>query len=417
MLVAILSAFAGGLILNFMPCVFPIISLKAFGLMRQGGDPARMRREGLAFMAGVVAAMLVLAAILIAVRAGGTAVGWGFQLQSPVVIALLILVMLGSALNLTGLFEMGLSLQSAGQGIQHSDGLIGAALTGVLSIVIATPCTAPLMAGALGYALLQPPLVSLTIFFALAIGFAAPFTVLCFVPAIGRRLPKPGPWMAVVKQALAFPMFGAAAWLVWVLTLQTDASGLVLILACGVALGFAAWLYGIAQRRSLAGRPARGLYTGVSAVTLGIIVLIAAPSSPLRTASGTGAVASVMPSSAQVKPVAWSPDALAAARATGKPVFVNFTASWCVTCQVNDKVALETQDVQDAMARTGAIYMIADSTNYNPDIEAAMTAFGRDGLPLYAVYPSDGGPAVLLSQILTKEIVVDALQQAVHKPV
>jgi len=206
MLVAILSAFLGGLILNCMPCVFPIISLKAFGLVRQGGDPALLRREGLAFMAGSVLAMLALAGVLLALRAGGEAVGWGFHLQSPMIVALLALVMIGSALNLMGLFEIGLGLQRAGQSVSGREGLTGAALTGALAVVVATPCAGPFMAGALGFALVQPPLVGLAIFAALAVGVAAPFTALCFSPALARRLPRPGPWMATLKHALAFPM-------------------------------------------------------------------------------------------------------------------------------------------------------------------------------------------------------------------
>ena len=266
MFIAIISAFLGGLILNCMPCVFPIISLKAFSLVRQGENPAHLRREGLAFLGGSLVAMLLLAGVLIGLRAGGEAVGWGFQLQSPFVVAVLALIMIGSALNLMGLFEIGIGLQRIGQtanGKADQNGWLGAALTGALAVVVATPCAGPFMASALGYALVQPPIVGLAVFAALAIGVAAPFTLLCFCPPLARRLPRPGPWMVTLKHALAFPMLAAAAWLVWVLDSQTGSAALPLILGCALLLALTGWLYGMAQRRTVSGQPARGL-TAVS---------------------------------------------------------------------------------------------------------------------------------------------------------
>lgn len=218
MLTAILAAFVGGIILNLMPCVFPVISLKALGILRHEGDAKSARTEGLGFLLGVIFTMLVLAGILLALRAGGTAVGWGFQLQSPMVIAVLALIILGAALNLLGVFEVGLSLQRAGEISVGSGAFVRSALTGALAIVVATPCSAPFMAGAVGYALVQPPVASLSIFLSLAIGFAAPFTLVSLFPAIAKRLPRPGAWMDILKRGLAFPMLGAFAWLVWVLT-------------------------------------------------------------------------------------------------------------------------------------------------------------------------------------------------------
>jgi len=405
MLIALISAFLGGVILNVMPCVFPVISLKALGLVRHGGDHARLRREGLGFLAGVVVSMLAMAGLLIVLRAGGAAVGWGFQLQSPLVVAVLALVMLASALNLAGLFEVGASLQNAAGGIETKDGFWGAALTGALAIVVATPCTAPLMAGALGYAVLQPPAVGLAIFAALAVGFAAPFTLLSLFPAAARRLPRPGAWMGVVKKALALPMFGAFAWLAWVLEQQAGMNGLWLILACAAALTLGAWLFGIAQRRRLAGQggwpqtaAAAGLLAGI-ALTLGASYSVTSRQVPAVAAN----------------PVTWSPQKVAELRAKGQPIFVDFSASWCITCQVNDKAVLSTDTIKAALKRTGTTYMIADSTNYNADITRAMADFGRDGLPLYVLYPADGRPPVILPQVLTKDGVVKALDAAAHK--
>ncbi|NJQ22047.1 type VI secretion system contractile sheath large subunit [Pantoea sp. LS15] len=268
MLTAMLAAFVGGIILNFMPCVFPVISLKALGILRHQGDTRSARTEGLGFLLGVIFTMLVLAGVLLALRAGGMAVGWGFQLQSPLVIAALALVILGAALNLLGVFEVGLSLQRAGEISVGRGAFTRSALTGALAIVVATPCSAPFMAGAVGYALVQTPAVSLGIFLALALGFAAPFTLISLFPAIAERLPRPGAWMDILKRGLAFPMLGAFAWLVWVLTQQAGTTALAAMLASAVVVSFAAWLYGMAQRRRFTGQP----YKALLAVTLVLFI-------------------------------------------------------------------------------------------------------------------------------------------------
>ncbi len=308
MLVALISAFLGGLILNLMPCVFPIISLKAFGLARQGGDYTRMRQEGLAFFAGTLLAMLALAGTLIALRAGGQAVGWGFQLQSPLIVALLVLVLLGSALNLSGLFEFGLNLQRMGQAADGKEGLLGAGLTGALAVVVATPCAGPFMAGAIGFALVQPPLAALAIFGALGAGVAAPFTLLSFSPALARRLPRPGAWMTTLKQALAFPMLAAAAWLLWVLAQQTGGAGLALMLGCALLLAFTCWIYGIAQRRTMSGRPARTLH-GLALLGLAAIAAVcASPGGRLRRPDAPAQVqAQAAPTPSDSKPTSLVP--------------------------------------------------------------------------------------------------------------
>lgn len=403
MLTAMLAALLGGIILNVMPCVFPIVSLKALGLMRHDGDAASARTEGIGFLLGTLAAMMVLAGILLAIRAGGSAVGWGFQLQSPLVIAALALVILGAALNLLGVFEVGLSMQRAGEIAIGRGAFLRSALTGALAIVVATPCSAPFMAGAIGYALVQPPAVALAIFFALAVGFAAPFTLISLFPALARRLPRPGPWMGIVKRALAFPMFGAYAWLVWVLAQQAGSTALATLLAGSVVLSFAAWLYGMAQQRQMLGRGYRLMYAATALLVLTVIAPLPGvmkPADAPQVARQTQA------------PMVWSPQAVAENRGHGRAIFVNFTASWCITCQVNDKTSLSTAAVKSALARTGTLYMVADSTKFNADIDDAMSQFGQGGLPLYVVYPADGGKPQVLPQVLTPAIVVNALDQA-----
>ncbi len=407
MLTALLTALLGGIILNLMPCVFPVISLKALGLLRHGGNSASARTEGMGFLLGVVVTMMALAGVLLALRAGGNAVGWGFQLQSPQVIALLALVIMAAALNLLGVFEVGMSLQQVGAIEGGRGAFTRSALTGALAIIVATPCSAPFMASAIGYALVQPPAVSLAIFFALALGFAAPFTLVSLFPALVNRLPHPGPWMEVLKRGLAFPMFGAWAWLVWVLAQQAGNSALAMLLAGSVVLAFTAWLYGMAQKRRFGGKPYRVMY-GVCAL-LTLMVLAPLPglhpqdSVPLVTAN------------ARATPIKWSPQAVAAERGHGKAIFVNFTASWCITCQVNDKTSLSTQAVQQALVKTGTLYMVADSTKFSPDVDDAMNTFGQGGLPLYVVYPADGSPPKVLPQVLTPTLVVNALNQAAGK--
>ncbi|KAF6682893.1 MULTISPECIES: protein-disulfide reductase DsbD family protein [Pantoea] len=409
MLTAIAAAFLGGIILNLMPCVFPVISLKALSLIRHHESPSHARAEGLAFLLGVVVTMVALTAVLLLARAGGASVGWGFQLQSPLVIAALILVMLGSALNLLGLFEVGLSVQRVGEVGGDRGGLVGSALTGALAIIVATPCSAPFMASAVGYALTQPPLISLVIFISLALGFAAPFTLISFFPVLARILPKPGAWMITLKQGLAFPMLGAVGWLIWVLERQAGSAALAAILACCLLFSFAAWLYGMAQKRRMMGQRHWVLHVAtaffLALVVVPLLNLNRFAEAPAETATASKAAAAV----------AWSPQNVDAIKGQGKPILVNFTASWCITCQVNDRTSLSTQAVKAAMARTNTIYMVADSTKYNPDVEQALSDFGRGGLPLYVVYPADGGKPEVLPQVLTPGIVISALNQATEK--
>lgn len=404
---AALFAFLGGLILNLMPCVFPVLAMKAASLAGHGDEHAAARHQGLAFMGGVLLTFLALAGALIALQAAGAVAGWGFQLQSPPVVAVLALVMLLVALNLSGVFEIGTSLQGLGSGFASRSGVVGAFFTGMLAVVVAAPCTAPFMAPALGWALTQSPIAALLVFAALGLGFAAPFTAVAFIPALMSRLPRPGPWMETFRRVLAFPMYGAAAWLVWVLAIQAGPTGLARLMAAAVLIAFAAWLGGVAQHRQAQG--SRALPQGVLAVLFGVVALGSAIWPPYDAAASAGGDA---PVTATVPYEAYSPERLAALRAEGRPVFVNYTAAWCVTCQVNEKVALSTKGVADALSRTGAVYLKADWTRKDESIANELAAHGRAGVPLYLVYDAQGRAPKVLPQLLTEGVIVRALETA-----
>ena len=403
--VALGFAFLGGLILNLMPCVFPILSMKAAALVARPRS-AGARAQGLAFLVGVLATFLVLAGGIIALRGAGQAVGWGAQLQPAIVTASLSLVLLAAALDLSGVFEIGASLQGLGGGLAVRADLLGDVFTGALAVVVAAPCTAPFMGPALGFALSQPTPLALSVFAALALGFAAPFTTLALSPGLLRWLPPPGPWMDVFKKALAFPMYGAAAWLVWVLAQQADPGSLALVLAAAVLVGLAAWIFGAGQRRAAAGRGARVVFGLAGAAAALAIAAVALPPYHAPPAAGPAPIAAGVPSEP------WSEARLAALRAEGKPVFVDFTAAWCVTCQVNERVALAAGEVSEAFRRTGATYLRADWTNRNAAIAKALAAEGRVGVPLYLVYGTDGGAPKVLPQLLTPGLVARALYAA-----
>lgn len=404
---AALFALVGGLILNLMPCVFPVLAMKAASLAGHGGGAhAEARRQGLAFGAGAIATFLVLAGVLIALRTAGNAVGWGFQLQDPPVVAALALLMLAVALNLSGMFEIGASLQGVGSGLASKSGLAGAFFTGTLAVVVAAPCTAPFMGPALGWALTQPPAAALVVFLFLGVGFAAPFVAVAFVPGLLDRLPRPGPWMEVFRKALAFPMYAAVVWLVWVLTVQVGADAVPRILGAGVVLALAGWLAGAAQRRVIMGEPAAPL--AIPAAALVVAAVVGGAFWPAYTVADPAAPSA----SAHLDYEPYSPEKLAALQAEGRPVLVNYTAAWCVSCQVNDRVALSTAAVADALKRNNAVYLKADWTKRDPAIAAELAAFGRAGVPLYLVYGAKGGQPAILPSILTQGVVVKALDAA-----
>jgi thiol:disulfide interchange protein DsbD len=409
---AVAFAFIGGLILNLMPCVFPILSMKAASLTAHAHDAGKTRVQGLAFLVGVVVTFLVLAGLLIAARAGGAAVGWGFQLQSPAVVAGLALLMLLVALNMSGVFEVGASVQGLASGAS-GNGIGGSFLTGALAVLVAAPCTAPFMAGALGYALTQPPLLSLAVFLGLALGFAAPFVILAFVPALLGRLPRPGPWMDVLKKGLAFPMYATAAWLAWVYSQQTGSIPLAALLAASVLVAFAAWLYGLAQARQISGKGAAvpfvlAALSLAAAVALVVVGVRAAPaaSTPAATASAEA------PAGPGLASEPWSPEKVKALQAQGKVVMVDFTADWCVTCKVNEGTALKGQRLVDAFKASDAVLLRADWTKRDATIAAALAEHGRAGVPLYLVYPKGSGEPVILPQLLTEGLVIEAVEKA-----
>jgi thiol:disulfide interchange protein DsbD len=410
--VLLLFAVLGGLILNLMPCVFPVLSIKAISLVEQAKKhPAAVRAKGLAFAAGVIGSMLCLAGTLLALRAGGEQVGWGFQLQSPLFVTLLVYLLLAVGLNLSGVFEVGGGLAGVGDGLTQGDSYRASFFTGVLTTLVATPCTAPYMAVAAGAALSQPAFIALCIFAALGFGLALPFLLLSFAPWMRRILPKPGAWMDTLKQAFAFPIYASAAWLLWVLAQQTSPFGLGAALAGAILIAFAAWAYQKSKSSSSTGRLA-AIATAAFAVLLAIVL-------PVRFADVAAASPGVFTGSARTTDE-WQPyDAaqLAKLTAAGRPLLVNFTASWCLTCLVNERNAFTDAAVQQVIRDKGVTLMKGDWTTRDPSITAALAAFGRAGVPLYVVYngkPGSTEPQVL-PQLLTASVVQAAFADAPNR--
>ncbi len=407
-------ALAGGLVLNLMPCVFPVLSIKAMALVRHGGaDAAARRRDGLAYTAGVLVSFAVVAIVLLALQAGGAALGWGFQLQSPAFVGVLALVLFAVGLSLSGVFTLGGAWAGAGQSLAGRGGLTGSFFTGVLATVVATPCTAPFMGTAVGVALAAPPAEALAILLTLGLGLALPFLVLAFVPGAGRWLPRPGAWMEWLKQALAFPMYASAAWLIWVLAQQTGPDGLALALAGLVGVALAAWLWRLAgEARAGQGRRVAGGF-GLVALAASVALMVAVPPAAGERSGTVAAGANLAaPATASVAEP-FSEARLAALRAADRPVFVNITAAWCITCLVNEQVALA-GGAGAALLDSGAVaYLKGDWTNRDPAITAYLASFGRSGVPLYVVYPAGGGAPVVLAQVLSPAAVEDAFTAAI----
>jgi thiol:disulfide interchange protein DsbD len=395
---AVLFAFVGGLILNLMPCVLPVLAMKALALASHAGaDRAEARNEGLAYGAGALLSFLAFGAVLVALRAGGAAIGWGYQLQEPIVVALLALLMVAVGLNLSGVYEV--APVTAGEALVRRGGAAGSFFTGVLAVAVAAPCTAPFMAAALGYALEEPTSVAMAVFAALGVGFALPFILLGLFPALQRILPKPGAWMLWLRRLLAFPMYGAAAWLVWVLAQQTDALGVGATLGAIVVLALALWIYGATRGLSPRGR-------GVGA--LGALVILIAALSLLTLLHGAASPA-LAANEAAIPSIAYSADRLDALRREGRPVFVDATAAWCITCLVNEKAVLSQPAVRNAFGAKHVAYVVADWTNRNSAIAALLEAHGRSGVPLYLYYAPGAPEPVVLPQILTDDAVLKAI--------
>ena len=410
---ALAFAFAGGLLLNLMPCVFPVLSVKILGFAEEAGGEARtMRRHGWLFGAGVLVSMWALAGGLLALRAAGSQIGWGFQLQSPIFIALMTMLFFGIGLNLLGAFEVGTTLMNWGGRMQTTaasgTGNLSAFLTGVLATVVATPCTAPFMGAALGVALTLSTVGALLIFTALGVGMATPYVVLAMTPALLDRLPDPGAWMETLKQAFAFPMFATAIWLVWVFGRQTSNGGVAFLLAGLLLLGVAAWIvnrWSAPRLSRTATLVTRGL-AGAALVGGIAIAVIGAGGAPSTTTSAAST------DDASATETAWrsySPQTVESLRAEGRPVFVDFTAAWCLTCQVNKRRVLTAKTVQNAFGDKNVALVRADWTNRDPEITKALESHGRSGVPVYVLYAGDGSEPMLLPEVLTEDAVLSAL--------
>ena len=402
---ALLLALAGGLLLNLMPCVFPVLSLKVLGFASHADDRKQLLAGGLAYTAGVVLSFVALAGLLLALRAGGEQLGWGFQLQQPAVVATLAALFTLIGLNLAGVFEFGSVLPSSLAAARARHPMVDSALTGVLAVAVASPCTAPFMGASLGLAVTLPAVQALSIFAALGLGMALPYLAASAWPKLAAALPRPGAWMAHFKTLMAFPMFATVVWLVWVLGQQVGIDGVAALLVLLLALAFAAWALG-----STALGPVARKGFGALALLLMVAALFwAAPA--LR----QEAVASAASAKAdEWEP--WSTERVAQAQAEGRPVFVDFTAAWCVTCQFNKRTTLARSEVKSAFEERQVLRLRADWTRRDAAITAELTRLGRSGVPVYALYAPGAAAPKLLGEILSVDEVRTALGALPAKP-
>ncbi len=385
LLAALLGALLGGLILNLMPCVFPVLAIKVMSFTRHADDRRGHRASGLAYSAGVVISFLALGALMLGLRSAGEQLGWGFQLQSPAVVASLALLFTVMGLNLAGLFEFGMFLPDRALLLEAKNPAINAFLSGVLAVAIASPCTAPFMGASLGLALGLPALQALLIFATIGVGMALPYLAASLIPAVARWLPRPGAWMGTFRHAMAFPMFATVVWLVWVLGQQTGVDGAGALLALLVAFSMVLWSL------TLTGR-ARAIIAIIS-IAVCALLAVAIGQNVLKTAEP----GSVVASAGRWQP--WAPGRVEQMLASGTPVFVDFTAAWCVTCQYNEKTTLANKDVLANLATKKVALLRADWTRRDPAITAALSQLGRNGVPVYVLYKPGRAP-VVLSEIL-----------------
>jgi thiol:disulfide interchange protein DsbD len=422
---ALLLALVGGALLNLMPCVFPVLSLKVFGFTAHAQDRRALLAGGLAYTGGVVVSFLALAGLLLALRAGGEQLGWGFQLQSPGFVAGLAILFSLIGLNLAGVFEIGNLLPGSWAAARARHPVVDSALTGVLAVAVASPCTAPFMGASLGLAVTLPTGQALAIFAALGLGMALPFLLASAWPALARALPRPGPWMATFKTLMAFPMFATVVWLVWVLGQQAGVDAVAGLLGVLLALAFAAWAWGLPARRP----STRALWWSSSALLLAATIAWAWPSfhampvSPATTAAsaGGGIGSPEAPRSGganreegrregrETDWQPWSPERVQAALAGGRPVFVDFTAAWCVTCQFNKRTTLADAQVRADFAAKRVVLLRADWTRRDPAITAALAQLGRNGVPVYLLQAPGGAAPRVLSEVLSVREVREAL--------
>lgn len=393
LLLMAIFGFLGGMILNLMPCVFPVLSLKVVKLAESRGvSPRHRRATGFAYTAGTVATFLGIACILLVLRATGEQIGWGFQLQSPVFVTLMAYLLFFLGLSMSGMFELGAGLTRVGNISADDSKLMGSFATGALATIVATPCTAPFMGTAMGFAVAQPPHIALIVFTSLGLGLASPFLAVALIPAMGTRLPRPGVWMQTLKEVLAFPLFLTCVWLLWVLARQAGPDALARALIGGVLLGLAAWFYRAAQQR----RMGRFAPIGTLLALVGALLVVPVPpSSEEKTLTS----------------VAWSEAALDTALQDGRAVFVNFTADWCITCKVNERAAIERPRVADYFLSNDVLYLKADWSLSDPAITRALAEYGRSGVPLYVVFRAGESEPIFLPQVLTPDTIVSAFQR------
>ncbi|MGD8778083.1 MAG: thioredoxin family protein [Ignavibacteria bacterium] len=403
-LAAIVFAFFGGMILNLMPCVLPVLSLKIMGIVEQAGeDPKEKLKHGLLFTIGVLISFWILAGLLLILRAGGEQLGWGFQLQSPGFVVVLSIFLFLFGLSMFGVFEIGATLTAVGQGKRSKSAYMGSFTSGVLATVVATPCTAPFMGSALGYALSQPAYVSLLVFTILGLGMAAPYLVLTSIPKLLRFIPKPGAWMETMKQFMGFLLMATVLWLLWVLSLQTGSEGVIILLGSLILISIGGWIYG------RWGNIAKTPNVRRTAQVISTLMVVGAISFSLKKIEAKTTETRDIHKQGTIEWKAFSPELVEELRADNKPVFVDYTAAWCLSCQVNEKVAFGSEEVQKAFAEKGIVTLKADWTNKDETITKALAEFGRNSVPLY-VYYAPGKDAVILPEIITSAIVLEKIR-------
>lgn len=406
---AAIYAFLGGIILNLMPCVFPILSIKALSLVNMGANsPKAARESGVIYTIGIVVAFSAIAGVLLALRSAGQAVGWGFQMQNPIIVVGLGLLMVAISMNLLGAFQIGMRVMGVGQGMVRGGERREAFFTGLLAVVVATPCMAPFMAAALGYALTQPAIISFTVFLALGLGLAFPYLVLSFVPALGRHLPKPGAWMETFKQVLAFPLVITALWLFWIVGQQLGPTSMFVALLAATAAAFALWAFG---KGSIGHHKTAWYSTAVAGFIVCALVVMQVEAS--RTAPRTpGDESAGMLGGLQLEH--FDPERVKGYIAAQQPTFVYFTADWCISCKANERVSLATNKVAEAINSRGIKVVEGDWTTEDPVITGWLEMYGRAGVPLYLYFPKGSSleTATILPQILTPGIVIDAIISA-----
>jgi thiol:disulfide interchange protein/DsbC/DsbD-like thiol-disulfide interchange protein len=393
---ALLGALLGGLILNLMPCVFPILAIKVVSFTKHSDDRRGLRLGGVAYTVGVVVSFAALGAVMLGLRAAGEQLGWGFQLQSPAVVAGLATLFTLLGLNLAGLFEFGSFLPSGVAALEARHPVVNAFLSGVLAVAVASPCTAPFMGASLGFAVGLPAVEALLVFVAIGVGMALPYLAASWVPAIARLLPRPGAWMDVFRKLMAFPMFATVAWLVWVLGQQSGIDGAAALLVLLVALSMVVWAFGLQGR-------ARAVLAAVSLACLAVLAWFAGPSvtRPMP-ASNTSAASGPWQ--------AWEPGRVDQLLAGGQPVFVDFTAAWCVTCKYNEKTTLTNDEVLANLSAKKVALLRADWTRRDPAITAALAQLGRNGVPVYVFYSNKHAPVVLTEVLSTSEVLAAIAQ-------